>query len=299
MKRVVSVSLGAAKRDHAVEVEILGEQFRLERIGTNGDMVQAMAMIKQLDGEVDAIGLGGIDLYLYAGHRRYTIRDGAKLAGAARKTPVVDGSGLKHTFEKKVVKELPQKLNLDFRGKKILLVSAMDRYGMAEALDTFGGELLLGDLIFSLGIPIPIRSLAFLRGLARVAVPVVCRLPFSILYPTGKKQEQVIPKYTKYYQEADIIAGDFHYIRRYMPADLNGKIIITNTVTQDDLAELKARKVRTLVTTTPELGGRSFGTNVLEGILVAFTKKRPEAITPDEYENLLERVGFTSRIENF
>jgi len=299
MKRVVSISLGAAKRDHAVEIEILGQQFRLERIGTDGNMERAIEMIKELDGKVDAFGLGGIDLYLYAGNRRYTIRDGAKMASAAKKTPVVDGSGLKHTFERKVVKELPQKLNMNFRGKKILLVSAMDRYGMAEAFDTYGGELLLGDLIFSLGIPIPLRSLTVLRGLAMLVVPIVCRLPFTMLYPTGKKQEKVEPKYEKYYREADIIAGDFHYIRRYMPADLDGKIIITNTVTMDDIAELKARRVKTLVTTTPELGGRSFGTNVLEGVLVAFTEKRPEDITADEYENLLERVGFTSRIENF
>ncbi|MGE5653834.1 MAG: quinate 5-dehydrogenase, partial [Bacillota bacterium] len=45
MKRVVSVSLGSSKRNHAVETEILGEQFRIERIGTDGDMNKAIAMI--------------------------------------------------------------------------------------------------------------------------------------------------------------------------------------------------------------------------------------------------------------
>jgi hypothetical protein len=28
-----------------------------------------------------------------------------------------------------------------------------------------------------------------------------------------------------------VIAGDFHYIRRHMPPDLSGKIILTNTIT--------------------------------------------------------------------
>ena len=38
MKRAVSISLGSSKRDKAVEVDLLGERVRIERIGTNGDM---------------------------------------------------------------------------------------------------------------------------------------------------------------------------------------------------------------------------------------------------------------------
>ena len=35
MRRVVSVSLGSSKRNKTHEVEILGEMFRIERIGTD------------------------------------------------------------------------------------------------------------------------------------------------------------------------------------------------------------------------------------------------------------------------
>jgi hypothetical protein len=67
MKRVVSVSLGSSKRDHKVEVNLLGQKFSIERIGTDGDMQKAMELIRSLDGQVAAFGLGGIDLYIYAG----------------------------------------------------------------------------------------------------------------------------------------------------------------------------------------------------------------------------------------
>jgi hypothetical protein len=96
-KRVVSVSLGSSRRDSVAEVEVLGEKVVLERRGTDGDFQGAICLIRELDGKVDAIGLGGIDLYLVAGGRRYAIRDAQKLKEAAKKTPVVDGSGLKHT----------------------------------------------------------------------------------------------------------------------------------------------------------------------------------------------------------
>ncbi|MFO8059698.1 MAG: quinate 5-dehydrogenase, partial [Bacillota bacterium] len=86
MKRVVSVSLGSSRRNHRVEVEILGQQFSIERVGTDGDLQRAVQMIRSLDGEVDAIGLGGVDLYLVAGKRRYMLRDASMMARAASVT---------------------------------------------------------------------------------------------------------------------------------------------------------------------------------------------------------------------
>ena len=42
------------------------------------------------DGKVDAFGLGGMDLYVYAGTRRFTC--GMQKVVSAAKTPIVDGS---------------------------------------------------------------------------------------------------------------------------------------------------------------------------------------------------------------
>ncbi|MBE3582434.1 MAG: quinate 5-dehydrogenase, partial [Thermoanaerobacteraceae bacterium] len=78
-----------------------------------------------------------------------------------------------------------------------------------------------------------------------------------------------------------------------------GKIIITNTVTQADIEELKARGVAALITTTPEINGRSFGTNVLEGVLLVLSGKRPEEVRSEDYNSLLDRLGLRPRILRF
>lgn len=297
MKRVVSVSLGSSKRDHNVETEILGQKFAIERRGTDGDMDQAIALIKELDGQVDAFGLGGTDLYVYAGNRRYVLRDAKRIVEAAKITPVVDGSGLKNTLERRVVSYLAEQQGIQFKDKKVLVVSAVDRFGMAEALVDTGAAVVFGDLIFVLGLPIPIRSLATIGVIARLLMPVVSQVPFAWLYPTGERQEIILSKHEKYYQEADIIAGDFHLIRRYLPDVLKGKTILTNTVTPADIDLLRQRGIATLVTTTPELNGRSFGTNVMEGVLVSLMGKKPEQIAVDEYIQLLDQMGWQPRIE--
>lgn len=297
MKRVVSVSIGSSKRDHAVDMEFLGEKIRLERIGTDGDMQKAIQLIRDLDGQAAAIGLGGIDLYVIAGERRYVIKDAMKLAEAAKKTPVVDGSGLKNTLEREAIQYLVRETELLKPGTKVLVVSAVDRFGMAQALSQTQCELIFGDLIFILQVPIPIRTIKNVNRLARILLPIVTKLPFEKLYPTGEKQEKVDPKHAKYYEWADVIAGDFHLIRRFMPEKLEGKTIITNTVTSSDVQLLKERGIATLVTTTPEMQGRSFGTNVMEAMMVALLEKKPEDITPDDYLQLLRKLNLSIRVE--
>lgn len=297
MKKVVSVSLGSSKRNHLAVADFGGQTFSIERIGTDGDKKKAIELIRELDGKVDAIGMGGTDLYIFAGGRRYTFRESIKIAEAAKKTPIVDGSGLKNTLERRVVKILAEKHGMIFDAKPVLVVCAVDRFGLAEALVEANCNTVFGDLLFGLGLPIPIRTLGGLACLARIAAPIITKLPVSLFYPTGESQQQHEPRFTKYFTEADIVAGDFHYIRRHMPADLSGKTIITNTVTQDDEVLLKERGVKTLVTTTPDLGGRSFGTNVLEGVLVALAGKPQSELAARDYECLLDEIGLEPRIK--
>ncbi len=300
MKTVVSVSLGSSSRDHRAQVTLLGEEFDISRIGTDGKLEVALQRLKELDGKVDAIGLGGIDVYLYAGKKRYALRDGLRLLEAVKITPVVDGSGLKNTLEREAVRYLQDHLHMDLRAKKVLMVSALDRFGMAQALVDAGADVLFGDFIFALDLDKPVLGLAEFERLAEKYLPDACRLPFQFFYPTGKKQDRPPqPKYPQYYQEAELIAGDFHFMRQFMPERLDGKTILTNTLTQKDVDELREHGVERLITTTPDFGGRSFGTNVIEAALVALLGKRWEDITAADYERALRELDLRPRVIEF
>ncbi|MDH7480758.1 MAG: quinate 5-dehydrogenase [Armatimonadota bacterium] len=307
MKRIVSVSLGSPKGDKTVRTTLLGEEFEIARIGTNGDFKRFAELMRELDGKVDAIGLGGIDRYLYAGKRRYTIRDADKLARLAIKTPVVDGSGIKNTLERETIEWLQREGIVDFQTKKVLLVCGVDRFGMAESLWRLTrpkGQVIYGDLLFNVGVPIPITSWGMLKILGLIFLPLICRLPFKWLYPIGEQQEKNTPRHEKYFRWADVVAGDFKIIKRFMPTPesgaMTGKVVITNTLTQSDIDNMKACKVKMLVTSTREFDGRTFATNVVEGILVALSGKRPEEMTEQDYIELLRKLDWqpTVRILN-
>ncbi len=299
MKKVLGVSLGSSKRDHKVEIEILGEKVEIERRGTDGDVKKMMQIFQEYDGKVDAFGLGGTDLYLYSGPqgKRYTIKESERIVKVIKKTPIVDGTGIKYVLEKSVVKYIDTQTDIPLKGKKALVTITIDRFGMAEGLIEAECEMTFGDLIFCLNIPIPLHSFKSIEIFARLLLPVLVYIPIKYLYPTGEKQEKSNLKYVKYFQDADIIAGDYLGISQYMPKDMKDKIVITNTITSSNVEDLKKRGVSYLITTTPELHGRSFGTNVFQATLVAISGKSPEELKPDDYLKLIEKIGFKPRIE--
>jgi hypothetical protein len=295
-KQAVSVSLGSSDRDKRVEITLLDQPVVIERTGTDGDVSRAQALFTALDGRVDALGVGGIDLWIEFEGQKHALQAAHKLITGVSKTPVVDGSGLKNTLERGVVDTLVEHLGPRYRQGKVMLTAAVDRYGMTRAFFDAGYDVVCADLMFALGIPIPIRSYARLRQAARFLLPIVRRLPISVLYPTGEKQEVIVPRYEEWYRWADVIAGDCHYIKQHMPNDLSGKVIVTNTTTAKDVSAFRERGVSYLLTTTPRLDGRSFGTNMMEAALTAVASKgRP--LSNQELDGLLDKLNLQPHIE--
>jgi hypothetical protein len=296
MKKAISVSLGSAKRDKAVTIKLFGEEVSIERIGTDGDVEKAIQLYNELDGKVDALGVGGIDLGMNFAGRHYLLHDAQKLVAGVKQTPVVDGGGLKLTLERGIAQCIEQEIGDEVQPKRVLITAGVDRYGSALSFDEAGYDLLFGDLGFALGIPIPIRSLRTLHIVGRILLPVVGRLPLEFLYPTGEKQEEIVPKFGKWYAWATVINGDCLYVKRHMPERLDGKVIATNTTTPADVEAFRQRGVRYMVTATPRLEGRSFGTNMMEAALVAVAGKG-RTLTTAELEEMLEQLDLKPTIQ--
>lgn len=293
MKRVVSISLGTSKRNKAAETEILGEKFSIERIGTDGDLRKFQQMFEDLDGKVDALGVGGADIWLVVGERKYAFRQILKMVSGVKTTPVVDGSGLKHTLERETILRLDREGSVKFANQRVLLMSAVDRYGMAQSLSSVCNQILFGDLMFGLGLPIPVRSYKAVEIIGRLTLPLVTQLPFKWLYPTGDKQNVRTPKYQKHFDWATVIAGDSLFINRYAPDRLDGKIVITQSVRKENIEWMKSAGVRQLITTTPVIGGETFATNVMEGVLISLMgKKNSEEATAQEYLDILKKLDW-------
>ncbi|HLE14681.1 MAG TPA: hypothetical protein VI776_08035 [Anaerolineales bacterium] len=296
MKRAVSISIGSSKRDKSVEVDLLGEKVCIERIGTDGDMEKAAQLYKELDGKVDAFGVGGADLGAMVDQKWYPLYSVQKMVRFIEKTPVVDGAGLKNTLEKRLAPFIQEKIGDYIQEKKAFVTLGIDRWGMTKSFLDAGYECVFGDFMFGLGIPIAMHSEAGLKRAARLIMPIAGRLPFEWVYPTGEKQEQRIPKWEKYYQWAAVVAGDCLYVKRHMPDRIPGKVIATNTTTPEDVELFRQAGVKYLVTSTTAIEGRSFGTNMIEAALIAVSGKGRK-LTYAELDQLLDRLGIEPQLQ--
>ena len=297
-KEIVSVSLGPASRDYEFSTRMFGQDIHVRRLGTDGDVDRARELVASLDGKVDAIGLGGMDVYFRVGHRTHVHQQIAEVASAASTTPVVDGVHLKNTLERWAIGQVARQQPGIFSHKRVFVVSGVDRYGMAQVLNSYTHRIYFGDPIFHLNLPFALSSFKQLERYADLVLPALCRAPYGKLCPVGREQDLRTPRGTRHFDQADIIAGDYVYIRRFAPDNLRRKIIITNTLSAADVEDLRQRGAESLITITPPLDDEHpfVGTNVIEAIFVSSMDLPLDQITEDDYLNLVARSQLEPRI---
>lgn len=287
--KVAGISFGSSERDKTAEIRLHntftvyseGIVIDVSRKGTDGNKEKAKALYTSLDGKVDAIGIGGTDLYFVLEKSIYTMRDTVKVIEGVKNTPVVDGSGIKLTREPDVAKwifsdEFRKEHDIDlskycrsrYDNHSVFMTCAVDRYAMAKEFSK-KCHVVYGDFMMNLNMNLPITNLKNVIRLAKVLLPYITRKPIEKVYPLGEKQTENTPKFVNYFHSADIIAGDWHFVGKYAPTDLENKIIVTNTTTEENVEFLKQRGAYLLITTTPLIDGRTFGTNVFESMAAA------------------------------
>jgi hypothetical protein len=247
-------------------------------------MDRAARMLREMDGRVDALGLGGCNLYYRTRTRRYPFPAGQYLAGFARETPLTDGEGVKAHVEPGCVAALGREMRLD--GLRVLFTAYLDRPELAWALAEAGALVWAGDPYFSSGLPL-IPPVPVAESLAPLFMPLLARVPLRLLYPLGGAQGRwgstpLGP------QGFGLVAGEFHLMRRRMPRHLQGTTILASSLGERDARELKERGAPRVFATMPSMGGTRFGANAVEAALLASGHLDP---AKGNYQEAWERSG--------
>jgi len=300
VSKVLIVHAGDAA--FVTRVEVAGRAVEVRFAGCSGEVARASALVAEHDGAVDAIGIEDFPVRLRLGSEHMLHPAGARLLGAARRTPVLDGCGVRSALEPWAVMLAERVHPRIFAGRKTLLVPGLNHDGLARALAQRTSKLRYADPALYFGLPllpgvgspasVPRVARATLRRLTRLAPELLVRGPSAAAIQAAARA----------FRWAEVLAGDARTIRQAAPADLSGKTVVVESAREEDLSDLRRRGVAILVTLMPPLEpdhavGR-LSAAAVEAVLAAARIDPHRPLTEDTYLDMIAELSWMPAVRH-
>lgn len=303
MKTVVSVSQGSSEYDYELETTFLEQPFRIIRVGTDGNLERAEAVLDSVCGEADAIGLSMIHDHYQVGREQLEHPDTARLEACIPDKPVTTGAGLRGILQEWAVRHTQTELGHFFDNARVLFLNGQAGYRIAKALSEHTDNLFFADPYLDFGVPRLLTSLRQLETYTSLTAPVTFR-PAAVKFiealhktPIYRMGEKLIRgSLHQSVKDSHVIVGAMGDLEAFSEKELDGKTVITSRVTESALDWFRSRKVAMVVDYSPWLEGRPVGVNVMEAMISAALSRTPEQLGADDFLDVIQTLGIEPRI---
>ena len=303
MKTVVSVSLGSSEYDYELKTEFLGQPFHIIRMGTDGDLDRADAVLGSFREQADAIGLSMVNDHCQVGKVRVEHPETARLEACVPDRPVTTGANLRSILQEWAVRHTQSELGHFFDNARVLFMNGQATYRMAKVLSEHTENLFFADPYKDFGVPRLLTSLKQLETYTALTAPVMFRTPAAALVdrllrtPLYRLGEGLVNgSLHKAVADAHVIVCTLDELEGFTRKELDGKTIITSRVNDAALDWLRSRRVAMVVDYSPWLAERPVGTNVMEAMVSAALSRTPDQLGPDDFLEVIQSLGVEPRI---
>ena len=303
MKTVVSVSQGSSEYDYELSTDFLGQSFHIIRLGANGNLSHAEALLKSVRDQADAIGLSMNHDHPQVGRTPFRHPDTARLEACVTDKPVTTGAGLRGILQEWAVRHTQSELGHFFDNARVLFMNGQVSYRIAKSLSEHTDNLFFADPYTDFGVPRLLTSLKQLETYASITAPI-------LFQPVAVKAVDVMRSSPVYRLGEGLVTGSLHHaveeahvivaaiddLTQFGRKQLDGKTVITSRVTESALGKMRSRGVAMVVDYSPWLAGRPVGMNVMEAMISAALARTPEQLGPDDYLDVIQTLGIEPRI---
>ncbi len=297
MKTVVSISLGPGSLDCDFRTRFLGHNFRVVRVGTDNDSRAAGNLVKEWRDRVDAIGLGMVHDHYWVGTNQFHQKDTARLEQLAGDTLVTTGARLREIVQEWSLRMAQEQLGQFFNNAKVLFMSGTTNYRLASVMAEFTQNLSFADPVLQFGTPTLLHSLQALELYAAGSQPLLRLSPgkgmLRSLAPARLANRLLLNKAVR---EADVIVAPYHQLERYSQAELDGKVVLTSTISPERQQSLKEKGVRVVIDCSIQLFDDTVGLNVVEAMILAAMGKPASEVAHDDYLEIFGNLDLKPRI---
>lgn len=295
MKTAVGLSLGSGEHNFDFETRFLGQRLKVWRVGTDASMTKTVALLKSWERSAHAIGIGVAREKAALPSRRYTPEDVAQLTAAVRRVPVTTGLRLAEILQEWAVRHVQGRLGAFFSNANVLFFSGTSNLKLAQTMHEYTQNLSFADPLLQLGVPKVLHSLDALKLYASGAHHL---LDWT---PPGVMSSDPVKEWNRFFlrkalQGATVVVAAVHDLDDFDKDDLDGKTVVTSTVSDDRIARLKEKGVAMVVDGAPLLFGHVMAPSLLDAMIVAATGKRPADLLEDDYLEILTRLEVEPRV---
>jgi predicted amino acid dehydrogenase len=297
MKKIISVSLGPSDQDYEFTTRFLDKDFLVKRIGTNQDENEVWEQLQRLQSKCDVLGIGMVSDHYAVGEHQFVIPETKRLMNVVTRIPVTTGARLRRLLQVTSVRYVQKELGHYFNNNKVLFLSGMANYEMANALSEYTPNLRFADPVIQAGIPKMLTSISALELYARG------KHAFEFMTPKAlQSNAPSIPQVTrrlvgKAIKDAHVIVGTCAEILRYGDKkSLSGKTLITSTVTDDHMIRFKELEVNLAIDVTPQLFDQVVGLNVLEAMILGASEMPADELSSVDLHDIIKELNIKPRL---
>lgn len=294
---IVNVSLLPAERDYDDVVTFLGRDYRVVRLGTDGDVAAARYLVQRWNDEAAAIAVTGIRDARTVGLYDGELAAVARIMSAAASVPVTDGHALRDVLQEWAIRRVHAQMPGYFDNARVAVLGGPNHARTVRALQEHTQNLEFSDPLLRLDLSRRLHDNPVL-GLASDATMVpLRRVPRSLLAP-GQGPARTLRRALTRKASADchVVVGTYDELISFGPEDLTGKTVISSTISDERLAELGARGVDMVLDYTPQPFSVTVAAAVLEALMLAATATTPDRLTNDDLLDMIVDAGLEPRM---
>jgi predicted amino acid dehydrogenase len=279
---VVEISPADAQHDLDERVRFLDRDFRIVRLGTDGDQAAAVALVAEWAERAAAIAVAGGPSVV------------PRLLRATDTVPVTDGHALRSVLQEWAVRHVHAEMPGFFSNARTVVLGASGHGRTVRVLREHTANIVYADPLLRTGLPTLVGSTPFL-GLAGHLAGRAARL-----VPQGARDDLLRPGRSagnalarRAAQDCDVLVATYDELAAFKLHDLAGKTLLTAAVTADQLAELAARDVDLVVDATPQPFHVTVSDALLEAMMLAATR---DELTDDDLLDMIGAAGLEPRV---
>ncbi|HEU5304553.1 MAG TPA: hypothetical protein VFU40_07910 [Gemmatimonadales bacterium] len=267
---VVNVSLTGSDRDYDEHVTFLHHDFRIVRMGTNGDIAAAEELVGKWADEAAAIAVTGIREARAAGLYDGELRAIERVARATTAVPVTAGHALRDVLQEWAIRHVQTEMPGYFTNARTVVLGGLNHDRTTRILREFTQNLEFADPLLRWDVPAKLDANPVLGLAATVGLWPIRRLP-------GRVQSQVkAPGHLisnamarRAARDCDVVVATYDELTAFGLKDLAGKTVVTSAISDARLAELASRGVDMVLDATPQPFHVTVTAAVLEAMMLA------------------------------